>query len=324
MRYILLLLLWALPLVGDIYPNRAPEFSDISSWINSPPLKMSELRGKVVLIDFWSYSCINCLRTIPYLNHWYEVYKDKGLVIIGVHSPEFAFEHLRDNVLHAVKRYRILYPVALDNNFATWRAYSNSFWPASYLIDQDGRIRYRHFGEGNYTETENAIRTLLDLAPLDNAGPKHTLHVNQTPEIYLGSDRAANYSPEIKLQLDQRAIYNLEGKVVEDEVGLIGPWKIERQAIVAAGPQAAIVLNFLAGKVHLVLSGKSTKPITLLLDGDPLPAKYITTDQNSKGEIFLDVDRKYDIIDLKGDISRHTIQINIPEGISAYAFTFGI
>ncbi len=147
------------PTVGD--QGRAPEFTGIHQWLNSPPLSMAELRGKVVLVDFWTYSCSNCINTLPYVKQWHEKYKDQGLVVVGVHTPEFPFEKSTDNVKAAIKRFDIRYPVAQDNAYATWSAFRNQYWPATYLIDANGRIVYQHYGEGRYEETEAAIRKLL-------------------------------------------------------------------------------------------------------------------------------------------------------------------
>ena len=174
----------------------APEIIGITEWINSPPLALSDLRGKVVLVDFWTYSCINCIRTLPYLNNWYRDYKDYGFVIIGVHTPEFEFEKNYDNVKKAVAQFGISYPVGLDNNYATWSAYHNTYWPADYLIDQNGIIRMTHFGEGEYGETENAIRDLLGMSPLEI---KSSEEKNRpiSPETYLGSERGHSYKMNI-------------------------------------------------------------------------------------------------------------------------------
>lgn len=139
----------------------APEFRGITQWLNSPALRLADLRGKVVLVDFWTYACINCLRTLPHVNRWAETYRDKGLVVVGVHTPEFTFERSTSNVQSAIRRHGVKYPVAMDNNYATWKAFDNSYWPSHYLVDGQGRIRYRHFGEGEYNRTEAAIRTLL-------------------------------------------------------------------------------------------------------------------------------------------------------------------
>ena len=175
----------------------APDFAGIAGWVNSAPLTMKELRGKVVLIDFWTYSCINCLRTLPHVEAWDRMYRKDGLVIVGVHTPEFAFEHVPSNVRSAVKRLGVRYPVALDNEYGTWNAYGNQYWPAEYLIDRKGHVRYAHFGEGEYDVTEESIRSLLGeklgapaSARLRDLTPTGTL----TPESYLGSERLARYA----------------------------------------------------------------------------------------------------------------------------------
>jgi thiol-disulfide isomerase/thioredoxin len=149
----------------SVHASAAPEFSGIERWLNSPPLSMQSLRGKVVLVDFWTYTCINCIRTLPHVKSWHEKYKDKGLVVVGVHTPEYPFERATANVQAAIKRFGIAYPVAQDNRYATWQAYANQYWPAVYLIDRQGRIAYTHFGEGAYEQTEARIRALLDEAP---------------------------------------------------------------------------------------------------------------------------------------------------------------
>lgn len=167
----------------------APEFSGISKWLNSDPLTMAQLRGKVVLVDFWTYSCINCIRTLPYVTKWYDTYRDKGLVVVGVHTPEFAFEKVTDNVADAIKRFNIHYPVAQDNEYGTWNNYNNQYWPAEYLIDQNGNIVYTHFGEGNYDHTENAIRKLLGLDGSMAEDNGQDLSRVQSPEMYFGTNR---------------------------------------------------------------------------------------------------------------------------------------
>ncbi len=199
--------------------GKAPDFVGITEWINSPPLTMEELRGKVVLVDFWTYSCINCLRTLPYLEKWYADYKDQGLVIVGVHTPEFEFEKDPQNVAAAAKRLGVDYPIALDNNYKTWQAFHNNYWPAHYLIDQEGNIRMEHFGEGAYADTENEIRELLGLAPLNIAEPQ-VVSMPISPETYLGYGRGRSYVVEIKP--GQTAVYAYSKPLGDDQVGLKG------------------------------------------------------------------------------------------------------
>ncbi len=284
----------------------APELVGITGWINSPPLSIEELKGKVVLVDFWTYSCINCLRTIPYLEKWDRLYRDKGLVIIGVHTPEFAFEKQLENVKKAVEQLGIDYPVALDNDYETWRAYHNNYWPAHYLIDQEGNIYMVHYGEGAYVETENGIRALLALAPLamqETQGSTTPI----TSETYLGAARGHSYENTVKR--DQIVDYAYTPPLGEDRVGLTGPWQVEDESILAAGDGCTLDLNFLAKQVYLVLAGESNVLLRIYLDGRLVK------------ELKVDADQKYDIVDTK--YGRHLLSIQMPAGIRAYAFTFG-
>jgi cytochrome c biogenesis protein CcdA/thiol-disulfide isomerase/thioredoxin len=291
----------------------APEFAGIEGWINSPPLTIEGLRGKVVLIDFWTYSCINCLRTLPYLKQWDETYRDKGLVIVGVHTPEFAFEHERSNVEDAVKRLGLAYPVALDPDFGTWEAWSNRYWPAKYLIDRAGRVRFAHFGEGDYEKTEKAIRTLLaepDLPALvsndvDAEAPGDV----QTPETYLGSERLAGYygSP---ITVGREVDYAFAEALPANGVSYAGRWTVEGERIVA-GADARLRLRYWAGNANLVLgtSGKSGT-VDVLLDGKPV--KTVTVDK----------DDLYRLTDLP-TAGEHLLELRFSPGVEAYAFTFG-
>jgi thiol-disulfide isomerase/thioredoxin len=302
--------------------SMAPDFKGIVDWINSLPLTLEQLRGKVILVDFWTYSCINCVRTLPYLKKWYEAYKDKGFVIVGVHTPEFEFEKNKNNVQDAVNRFGITYPVGLDNNYKTWLNYNNHYWPAHYLIDQNGIVRQTHFGEGAYDQTENAIRILLGLAPeIEKA--EHLAAKPQTPEIYLGSERGRAYSTEIKLIKNQIADYDFKEKLAADEIGLKGRWFADAQFIRSENDSAQLVLNFIANRVYLVLSSPAQKSIEILLDGKPVPEKYHTADTNQEGKLKVHEARMYDILNLKGDNGRHTLTLTFPKDISAYAFTFG-
>ena len=191
------------PVIG----SRAPDFVGISNWINSKPLNLEQLYGKVILVDFWTYSCINCVRTLPYLKEWYKKYADKGFIIVGVHTPEFEFEKDFNNVKDAVKRFDLLYPIALDNNYSTWRNFHNRYWPAHFIIDQNGIVQYMHFGEGEYITTENKIRSLLNLSPVIKEEEKVKPEFRQTPETYLGFLRAQNYIPQISLKKNETAEY---------------------------------------------------------------------------------------------------------------------
>ena len=285
----------------------APELQDISAWINTHPLTIHELRGKVVLVDFWTYSCINCLRTLPYLKSWDKRYRPKGLVILGVHSPEFAFEHDLGNVRAAVKRLGVRYPVALDNHFGTWNAYRNQYWPADYLVDRQGHVRDVHFGEGDYDRTEHEIRTLLgtSLPPaLDQRDrtPKEL----RTPESYLGYERLGNYAGS-PVRPNVPAQYRFPPALTGDSFAYAGTWTVEREWILA-GLGAQLRFRFLARSVHLVLGGRGV--VGVKLNGRKLRDVRVTAD------------RLYTLV-TQHRAREGTLELSFTPGLSAYAFTFG-
>jgi cytochrome c biogenesis protein CcdA/thiol-disulfide isomerase/thioredoxin len=289
----------------------APDVHDVSAWINSRPLSLPELRGKVVLVDFWTYSCINCLRTLPYLKAWDARYRSKGLVILGVHTPEFAFEHDLGNVRTAVKRLGVDYPVALDNSYGTWKAYSNNYWPADYLVDQAGRVRDVHFGEGDYAQTERNIRLLLSAGKarrLPQAGrdTDRTPLELRTPESYLGYLRIGNYmgSP---LRTDRAAEYRFPASLTQDSFAYAGDWKVEGERIVA-GDDARLRLHFQARTVHLVLTGRGF--VAIKVNGKTLPS------------VRVDGARLYTLVRQKS-ASDGMLELSFTRGLAAYAFTFG-
>lgn len=243
-----------------------------------------------------------------------------------MHTPEFEFEKDEDNVKNAVKRFNITYPVAMDNNYQIWQAYDNSYWPAHYLIDQNGIVREVHFGEGNYFETENAIRSLLKLPLLakEKTEPEAPHMAGMTHETYLGYKRADTYTSAIHIENDKKVDYHYDGELKPNEVGLQGAWTVMDEQITSASNKSKLILNFKANHVYLVLGGSSQEPVRVLLDNKPLKKEEMTPDMNKKGEIFVKDPRKYDIIDLKGQPpTQREITIEIPEGIKAYAFTFG-
>ncbi len=243
-------------------PYPAPPIQGITEWINSPPLTLNALKGHVVLIDFWAYSCINCIRTIPDVNKWYENYHDKGLVIIGVHSPEFDFESEPENVKKAISSDHIQYPVALDNQFVTWQNYHNLYWPADYLIDKNGQVVYTHFGEGDYDIIENNIRILLGLNQMNIEAIKPEA-MNITPETYLGYERAdAFHSPE-PVKKDTVNDYTYPTSLPEDNWALSGKWNIQNEKIETQANNASIKLHFHAQKVFAVMGSKTGKVITV-------------------------------------------------------------
>jgi cytochrome c biogenesis protein CcdA/thiol-disulfide isomerase/thioredoxin len=288
----------------------APDVHNISAWINSRPLSLPSLRGKVVLVDFWTYSCINCLRTLPYLKSWDARYRSKGLVILGVHTPEFAFEHDLGNVRGAVKRLGVRYPVALDNDFGTWNAYGNQYWPADYLVDQAGHVRDVHFGEGDYAQTDHDIRLLLAAGtkrlPKDLPEPDRTPTELRTPETYLGYSRIGNYAGS-PLRTDREATYAFPRALDQDAFAYAGSWRVEGERIVA-GPDARLRLRYLARSVHLVLGGHGT--VAVEVDG------------RHTGEVKVDADRLYTLASSKRT-RQGSLELRFTPGLSAYAFTFG-
>ncbi|MHB0925009.1 MAG: cytochrome c biogenesis protein DipZ [Gallionellaceae bacterium] len=306
-------------------PYAAPEFAGIEAWQNSAPLTMKELQGKVVLIDFWTYSCINCVRTLPYLTDWDKKYRDMGLVIVGVHSPEFEFEKKPDNVRDAIAQHGIRYPVALDNNLSTWLNFHNRYWPAHYLIDRQGRVVYTHFGEGKYSVTENNIRYLLGLKEqgetIQVEGP--TFAPGQTPETYLGYDRADSFGGKESVMRDAQGSYRFPAFLPAGAWALSGTWQVEREKIVAGGQGAALRLNFKARKVFLVLGTAGGKPVrvTLKLNGEAVGnnagkdamAGVVTVERNTLYELIDQQSPKNGLLEIETDAP----------GLEAYAFTFG-
>ena len=288
----------------------APDFAGIDHWLNSSPLTIPQLRGKVVLIDFWTYSCINCLRTLPYLESWDRTYRRDGLVIVGVHSPEFAFEHDLSNVRGNARKLGVRYPVALDNEFGTWNAYGNQYWPAEYLIDRRGHLRHAHFGEGEYDQTESAIRKLLAEpgmklpSALDLADRTPTGLI--TPESYLGYGRLARYAGS-PIHENRLARYELPFKLDQDELAYGGFWKVEGERIVA-GRGAGLRLRFHARKVHLVLGGRGQ--VRVLVDGKPERVVRVADD------------RLYTLVQ-RARITDGLLELQFTPGVQAYAFTFG-
>ncbi len=307
---------------------KAPEIIPGGEWFNSKPLKISDLKDKVVLVDFWTYTCINCQRTFPYLKMWNEKYSDKGLVIIGVHSPEFEFEKSSENLQEAINDFELKYPIVQDNNFETWRAYNNRYWPAKYLIDKDGYIRYTHFGEGAYAETEKVIQALLE-----ESGQKVNEKINDvsisqpntniTPETYLGSERMEYYYPNGRLTKGQKAL-TISKNIANNSFSLGGEWSISEEYSASIG-NSVLEFNFTAEKVFLVLHLKKSGQVgtvKVYLDGK------LVNDKNGgmdvvDGIVKVDKNTLYNLIDLKGDPENHILRLEFSPGIEAYAFTFG-
>ena len=291
--------------------GRAPQLTGLTNWINSKPLTLKQLRGKVVLIDFWTYSCINCLRTLPHVKAWYQTYHDKGLVVLGVHTPEFAFEHVPSNVRGAVRRLGIRYPVALDNQYGTWNAFQNQYWPAKYLIDRRGHLRYYHFGEGSYDTTEARVRMLLGenagMLPVANELSDPTPTSLLTPESYLGYQRLARFAQKT-ITPDRFATYRFPaGDLRQNELAYAGRWRVGPERIVA-GPAAQLRLRFTARNVHLVLGGHGS--VAVIVDGTPV------------GVVSVRGSRLYTLARVPTLQSR-LLELHFSPGVEAYAFTFG-
>lgn len=311
--------------LDDIGP--APEFVDTEDWFNTPggkPLTMKGLRGKVVLIDFWTYSCINCIRTLPYLNAWNKRYAKDGLVIVGVHTPEFPFEREAANVEEAIKTDGIEYPVVQDNEMGTWNAYGNLYWPAEYFVDAQGQVRYAHFGEGQYEEKEEVIRELLAEAghkPGKARADAHGMAAEPTvttPESYLGSERAGNFTNG--LIESGRQTFTLR-KPGENELSYGGEWTIGEQPA-TAGKGARLDLNFGARRVYLVLgSPGEPRRVKVMLDGKPIAAADDGSDVHN-GYVTVTNQRLYNLVELPR--VEHRMLELVPEaGVQGYAFTFG-
>jgi cytochrome c biogenesis protein CcdA/thiol-disulfide isomerase/thioredoxin len=309
-----------LPVLG-----RAPEFVDTQRWFNTPggaPVKLAGLRGRVVLVDFWTYSCINCIRTLPYVKSWYATYHPKGLEIIGVHTPEFAFEHVASNVASAIHDDGIRYPVVQDNNLGTWNAYSNEYWPAEYFIDAQGNVRHAHFGEGDYAHDEQMIRTLL--AEAGNTTTVHaapqgalTAAANITPESYLGANRAARFTNgPITDSAQDFATPRAPGP---DELAYGGRWNIGREFVTSEG--GSLSLNFKAQHVYLVAGGGGTHRVRVLLDGKPIGASEQGANVRA-ASVSTSSERLYSLVSLPS-VQAHSLTLEPQAGSRLYVFTFG-
>ena len=323
-----------LPVEGEI-----PSFAGATLWLNSPPLTPEALRGKVVMVDFWTYSCINCLRALPFVESWYEKYKDHGLVVIGVHAPEFAFEKDPNNVRRAVADLKVTYPVALDNDYAIWQAFNNQYWPAHYFIDATGRIRGHHFGEGNYDESEQTLRKLLtdagqtDLPPpgmgaakaVGVQAPPDEAH-DQSPETYVGYRRAEKFASPGGFVQDQLHGYSAPAALKLNQWALSGSWNVDPEKAVLGAVPGKIEFRFYARDLHLVLGPSSDgKPVRfrVLLDGAAAAANH-GADTDSSGAGTIDRQRLYQLIRQSGDVREHVFSIEfLDSGVQAYSFTFG-
>ncbi len=309
-----------------------------SEWLNSPPLTASALRGKVVLVDFWTYTCINWLRTLPYVRAWAEKYRDQGLVVIGVHSPEFSFEKNMSNVRWAVKELRVDYPVAVDSEHVIWRAFKNQYWPALYFIDAQGRVRHHHFGEGQYEQSEMIIQRLLaeagaggrgdDLVSVDARGLEAAADWGslKSPEMYVGYGRTQNFTSPGGAVRDQPRAYALPARLRLNDWALSGDWTMKSEAAVLNKANGRIVYRFHARDLHLVMGpstpGTSVK-FRVLIDGQP-PGAAHGTDVDEQGNGTLAEQRLYQLIRQSKPIADRQFEIEfLDQGVEAFAFTFG-
>jgi thiol-disulfide isomerase/thioredoxin len=322
-----------LPIEGQL-----PSLSGAIEWINSPPLTAAALRGKVVLIDFWTYTCINWRRTLPYVRAWAEKYKDHGLVLIGVHTPEFSFERALDNVRREVPALDIHYPVAVDSDYTIWRAFRNQYWPAVYIADAQGRIRHHQFGEGGYEATERIIQQLLreagqidvprDLVSIDPKGAEAAADwaTLKSPETYVGYDQAESFASPGEATRDRPRVYTAPERLHLNEWALVGEWTIGAEAAALRGTTGRIVYRFHARDVNLIM-GSSTPgtPISfrVRIDGKPPVAAHgIDVDEQGNGRVS--EPRMYQLIRQPGPIADRVFEIEfIGPGVEAFDFTFG-
>lgn len=305
----------------NVTPYKAPEFNSIKGWINSAPLTMAALRGKVVLIDFWTYSCINCVRTLPYVESWYEKYKSKGLVVIGVHAPEFSFEKVLSNVQAAVTQRGLTYPIALDSDLGTWGAYANEYWPAHYLIDRSGNVVGDHFGEGDYSKTEAAIQKLLGTkAPINQtAADLGSFNSAVTAETYFGSDRAARWNGEALYHTGlQNFSYRADSTPNSWTLG--GLWNVEGDKVTSENDSSRFAFNVTAKDVYLVASTSDSKSHIVKVSTS-VGASILTSDEPN-GQLTVSMSNIYHIVHLP-EVGRTTVYLTVPKGVSLNTFTFG-
>jgi thiol-disulfide isomerase/thioredoxin len=308
-----------------------PSLGGATAWVNSEPLVTAGLRGHVVLVDFWTLTCINWLRTEPYVRAWSQAYRDDGLVVIGVHTPEFSFEHEIDRVREATREREIDYPVALDNDYAVWNAFANNAWPALYFVDREGIIRDQHFGEGRYEQSERVIQRLLgiDREPLSVEGVGVEAEADweslRTPETYLGYARGERFASEEAAAYDEGSIYELPGRLRQNHWGLAGEWTIGPEKVVPEHAGGSIAFRFHARDAHLVLSPGAAGPIPfrVRLDGEA-PGRSHGVDVDADGNGVLEHGRLYQLVREHDAVRERTLEITFLEpGAEAYAFTFG-
>jgi len=322
-----------LPVEGEL-----PSLSGATAWLNSPPLSADDLRGKVVLIDFWTYTCINWLRTLPYVRAWAEKYRDHGVVMIGVHTPEFPFEHDLENVRQAAKNMRVEYPIAIDNDYAIWSAFNNHYWPALYIVDAQGRIRYHQFGEGAYEQSEMILQQLLaeagiggiahELVSVDAQGAEAAADWGdlRSPENYVGYERTENFASPDGAVVDKPRVYSAPARFSLNHWALAGEWTVGRGATVLHAANGRIAYRFHARDLHLVMGpaarGASVR-FRVLIDGQP-PGAAHGSDVDDQGNGTVTEQRLYQLIRQPKPIADRQFEIEfLDAGVEAFAFTFG-
>jgi thiol-disulfide isomerase/thioredoxin len=322
-----------MPIEGDL-----PSLGGATGWLNSPPLTAAGLRGKVVLVDFWTYTCINWLRTLPYLRAWAQTYQDHGLVVVGVHTPEFDVEHDLDNVRRAVRDLGVDYPVAVDSDYAIWTAFDNHYWPALYVVDAQGQVRHHRFGEGGYQQVEMILRQLLteagaggidqDLVSVEAGGVEAPADWDSlwSPENYLGYERTENFASPDGAVLGTRQVYAVPARLRLNHWAVAGDWTVNRQAIVLNAPDGRIAYRFHARDLHLVMAPTAPGgPIRfrVLLDGQP-PGDAHGVDVDDQGNGTVTEPRLCQLVRQPGPVTERTFEVTfLDPGVAAYAFTFG-
>ncbi|MBI2551361.1 redoxin domain-containing protein [Candidatus Uhrbacteria bacterium] len=312
-----------LPVLGTL-----PKIEGIAAWINTGGINQDDLKNKVVLVDFMTYSCINCIRTFPTLNRWYDKYHRSGLVMIGIHTPEFDFEKKQDSVQRAVNDYGIKFPVGLDNDYKTWNNFQNRFWPATYLFDRTGALRYTHFGEGNYEVTEAAIQELLDTDEEITNSSSPDFKKIASPETYFGWKRADRYAGNIDIDANDRALYEFPTYLPKNNWALQGGWTVFKEYALADGP-SRLQFRFDAPKVYFVLAPETAKQtkVNVRLDGQWVPKQYAGADVSvesttDRSYVTIEYPQLYELLaNIEGE---HTIELEFLEPNSkVYSITFG-
>jgi thiol-disulfide isomerase/thioredoxin len=317
--------------------GRAPSLAGATGWLNSPPLEIADLRGRVVLVDFGTYTCINWMRTLPYIRAWEERYRDDGLVMLGIHTPEFSFEHDTENIRTALRQMHVTWPIAIDNDYGVWRAFENHYWPALYFIDVQGRIRYHRFGEGDYERSERMLQMLLaeagvtgiDPALVDVRGEGPEAEADwatlETPETYLGYAQTTAFASRGNLVFDERHAYEAPATLELNHWSLAGEWTVAREASTSEAPGGRIGFRFAARDVHLVMGPRvagTPVPFRVTLDGEP-PGDARGTDVDPDGSGMLVEPRMYQLIRQTGPIVDRLFEIEFLDGAQGFAFTFG-